>query len=409
MIYKNFYAIPNIFEFYSQSEELDKWLEAIMQALKEIKTVHISHKNLDQDLENLVQSTRYNLEKHGLFVTQRVLFSDLEGQYFLSTIVAHPSSQQWHEIRKHIDSCPKNNPFEYEASIKYISLVSYSEATGVPLMDELIEDRAAQAKKLTLSRTSIELFIECKTCFYNRYRLEIYRPTNPDLLLYETLDKNIKLEFDEYRQKGQPHPLMLRHKINAVPLQHSDLNKWQDPKWIKNGKATWSGGIYFIDPITKILVYGGIDDLLVTDSGKWILVDYKSTSKDNINHFDIMIDKAKRQIDIYYWLFKKNKYPLDCSSYLVYLNANLNEKILTALSDGSGNFILNFESKILYYTPDCSWVEKTLIKIQNCLKQNEAPMPLTDDMGKIICKYCKYHRDLCSKSLDTLLRAQFGN
>src|SRR4051812_9681296 len=69
-----------------------------------------------------------------------------------------------------------------------------------------------------ISRSKIELFTQCPRCFWLDARLKIKRPSSPPFQINKAIDELLKKEFDSYRIKGEPHPWMIEHEINAVPM-----------------------------------------------------------------------------------------------------------------------------------------------------------------------------------------------
>ena len=83
-------------------------------------------------------------------------------------------------------------------------------------------------KKWRLSRSKIDLFIECSRCFYLDNKLGTKRPPGYPFTLNVAVDTLLKKEFDIHRAKKKAHPLMEQYKIDAVPFQHKELNIWRD-------------------------------------------------------------------------------------------------------------------------------------------------------------------------------------
>ena len=86
-----------------------------------------------------------------------------------------------------------------------------------------------QAKEpYRLSRTRLDLFLECPRCFYFDRRLGVDRPPGFPFSLNSAVDLLLKKEFDSYRAKGESHPVMRSEGIDAIPFQHEKLNEWRD-------------------------------------------------------------------------------------------------------------------------------------------------------------------------------------
>ncbi len=227
------------------------------------------------------------------------------------------------------------------------------------------------AKELfRLSRGKIDLFINCPRCFYLDRKLGVKQPPGYPFSLNSAVDKLLKKEFDIHRAKGTPHPLMKAYGIDAVPLAHKKIDEWRD---------SLRAGITFQIEGTNVVVTGGVDDVWVKPDGEYIIVDYKATSKDA----EVTLDADwqigyKRQMEIYQWLFRKNGFKVSSTGYFVYCNGDADKDAF----DGK----LEFDIKIIPYTGDDSWVEKTILDAIECLKGNKLPAPGLD------CDYCKYRQ-----------------
>jgi hypothetical protein len=219
-----------------------------------------------------------------------------------------------------------------------------------------------------LSRTKIDLFVECPRCFYLDLRLGIARPRGYPHTLNVAVDTLLKKEFDVYRIKGDPHPLMRYYGIEAVPLRHKDINLWRDSR---------RGGIEHIHSPTNFRVTGGIDDVWVNPQGELLVVDYKATAKNG----EVGIDadwqvSYKRQMEIDQWLFRRNGFRVSPTGYFVYVNGRTDAEAF----DGR----LEFDVNIIPYTGDDSWLEGTLKKARSCLESDTLPEFSSQ------CDYCAY-------------------
>ena len=218
-----------------------------------------------------------------------------------------------------------------------------------------------------LSRSKIDLFLNCQRCFYLDRRMGLGQPPGFPFSLNSAVDKLLKKEFDLHRADGTPHPLMKTYKIDAVPLKNNNMDKWRD---------ALRGGIEYLHKETNFNITGGIDDIWVNPAGELIIVDYKATSKTG----EVSLDADwqigyKRQMEIYQWLFRKNNHKVSSTGYFVYCNGDTDKEAF----DGK----LEFDIKILPYVGDDSWIEKTIIDIHKCLN---GKLP---ESGKD-CDYCKY-------------------
>jgi len=67
-----------------------------------------------------------------------------------------------------------------------------------------------------LSRSKVELFQQCRRCFYLNRRLGISRPPGFPFSLNSAVDSLLKREFNVHRENGTPHPLMTAARITGV-------------------------------------------------------------------------------------------------------------------------------------------------------------------------------------------------
>lgn len=228
-----------------------------------------------------------------------------------------------------------------------------------------------QAEAFKLSRSKLELFSQCQRCFWLGERLKIKRPSTPPFQINKAIDELFKNEFDDYRAKKQPHPIMVENNIEAVPYQHKDLNKWRE-NFV---------GIQYLHEPTNLLIFGAVDDIWVNKDGQLIVVDYKATSKKGTVNLDADWQLSyKRQLEIYQWLLRQNDFKVANTGYFVYANANS--------SLAKFNNLLEFETIIIAHEGDDSWVEGLVEAAKKCL-DSEIPATGSSIMGGE-CEYCAY-------------------
>jgi len=218
-----------------------------------------------------------------------------------------------------------------------------------------------------LSRSKIDLFLECPRCFYLDRKLGVARPRGFPFTLNSAVDHLLKKEFDIHRAKGEAHPLMKAYGIKAVPFQHEKLDQW---------RHNFTGVQFFHEP-TDFLVSGAIDDVWVSDKGELHIVDYKATAKAGEVNLDADWQIGyKRQMEIYQWLMRHNDFKVSDTGYFVYVNGKKD----VAAFDGK----LEFDVKILPYKGDDSWIENVLLKIRKTLDSKEIPK------ASPTCEHCDY-------------------
>jgi hypothetical protein len=231
--------------------------------------------------------------------------------------------------------------------------------------------------KWKLSRSKIEFFVECPRCFYLDNKLGTKRPGMPAFNLNIAVDELCKKEFDIHRAAGTRHPIAEKYNIDAVPFSHPDLDVWRDP----------FVGITYTDPVTGLLVSGGVDDIWQMPDGMLIVIDYKATSKDgDIVTLDDSSWSAQyaRQMGVYQWLLRQNGFTVSDTGYFVYANARKDE-------DGFFD-TLHFDTTLVPCVGDTSWIPETLKQIKATLDN-----PMYPESGKS-CEYCPY-REACGKKL----------
>ena len=220
------------------------------------------------------------------------------------------------------------------------------------------------------SRSKIDLFLNCPLCFYLDCRLGVGRPPGFPFALNSAVDTLLKKEFDIHRAKKRPHPLMHAYGLkDVVPFQHEDLDIWRS-----NFK-----GIRYIHEPTNLNVTGAIDDVWTDSKGELIIVDYKSTSKEE----KVSLDKEwqigyKRQMEIYQWLFRMNGFEVSPTGFFVYCNGKTDRSAFDAK--------LEFDIDLIPYTGDDSWIPKTLEDLKKCLMLEKPPKPDAK------CDYCSYRK-----------------
>lgn len=242
------------------------------------------------------------------------------------------------------------------------------------LRERSLPYKPGQEAAYKVSRSKIELFMQCPRCFWLDVRLKISRPSSPPFNINKAIDELFKKEFDRYRVEGKPHPIMADNQVRAVPYQHADLEKW---------RYNFTGVVALHKP-TNLHVFGAIDDVWVNDDGELIVVDYKATAK----QAEVGIDSAwqisyKRQLEVYQWLLRRNGFQVSDTGYFVYTNARFD-------LDGFNDRV-EFKTKLIPYTGSDSWVEPVLEKMKACMDSETMP-PVGESIMGGPCEFCSYAR-----------------
>jgi len=227
-----------------------------------------------------------------------------------------------------------------------------------------------------LSRAKIELFIECPRCFFVDQRLGVKRVPGYPFSLNSAVDELFKKEFDQYRKKQKPHPLMEEHGVDAVPFSHRKMDDWRHH----------FVGVRTTHEDTGFTVYGAPDDIWEKDGGKLAVVDYKATSKkDEVDLEASWQDSWKRQMEIYQWLLRANGFTVSNRGFFVYANA---DKSAAEFADK-----LAFQTKILSYDGQDDWIDDTISEIKETLTEDKVPEPEEN------CDWCTY-RTVLQQEID---------
>lgn len=243
--------------------------------------------------------------------------------------------------------------------------------------------KRGQESVFKVSRSKIELFMQCPRCFWLDTRLKITRPTSPPFNINKAIDELFKKEFDVYRAKSEPHPIMLDNQIKAIPYSHDDLDTW---------RANFTG-VATVHKPTNLHVFGAVDDVWVNEEGELIVVDYKATAKDKEVNIDSDWQMSyKRQMEVYQWLLRQNGFKVNNTGYFVYTNGRMD-------LDGFHDRV-EFRTKLIPYTGDDAWIEPTLVQMKACMEGEMPPVGEAAMGGE--CDFCSYARRRTELTLNEL-------
>ncbi len=221
-----------------------------------------------------------------------------------------------------------------------------------------------------LSRSKIDMFLNCPRCFYLDRRLGVSQPPMAPFTLNIAVDYLLKKEFDIHRAKGSRHPLMAKYGVDAIPFANENMDQWRE---------NFVGVQYLHEP-TNLLIFGAVDDIWQSPGGKLHVVDYKATSKAG----EVELEDTKwhnqyrRQMEVYQWLLRHNGFDVSNLGYFVYVNGRKDKEAFDAK--------LEFDVKIIPYEGGDAWVEKAIIDAHKCLMSDELPKSGWD------CELCKYRK-----------------
>jgi hypothetical protein len=218
-----------------------------------------------------------------------------------------------------------------------------------------------------LSRSKIDLFVECPCCFYRDQMLNIKRPPGFPFSLNNAVDTLLKKEFDHYRKLGTSHPLQA--PLGLIPADHLQIDEWRE---------ALHKGVQYYHPIHDCIYRGGIDDLWYNpERDEYHVVDYKATAKQEVViELPEWADGYRRQSEIYQWLLRKNGLIVSDTAYFVYCTGDVHA--------GSFGGTLTFHQEVIPYNGNDNWVEGVLDQLQACLASDQIPTSSEN------CEYCKY-------------------
>jgi len=224
--------------------------------------------------------------------------------------------------------------------------------------------RSLQRKQL--SRSKIELFVECPRCLYLDVARGIPRPSGPPFTLNNAVDSLMKAEFDRYRTAGEPHPLFATVGLDAVPFQHPDIGRWRQN----------FTGLRWKDDETGWTLFGAVDDLWKARTGELIVADYKATARAEMPTTKNLYPSYRRQMDVYQYLVRRQGFQVSDRGWFVYTNGN----------GRAGEFgdKLCFTTSMVPYDGSDEWVREVFRRAVATVEGGVVPAPGKD------CEYCPY-------------------
>jgi hypothetical protein len=162
-------------------------------------------------------------------------------------------------------------------------------------------------RKISLSPSALNLFLECPCCFWYEKVKAIRRPRGIFPSLPGGMDRTIKAYFDVFRAKNtMPEELRLE-TFRGIRLfaDQEKLERWRN----------WRTGLVYRDDATGAVLSGALDDLLVRDD-RYIPLDYKTkgsptTQEDAVKYY-------QNQMDCYTLLLEASGLPPAGFAFLLY-------------------------------------------------------------------------------------------
>ncbi len=219
-----------------------------------------------------------------------------------------------------------------------------------------------------LSRSKIELFLKCPRCFWLDVVKGVKRPPPAPYTINNAIDYLLKQEFDVYREKGEPHPIITRNNIDAIPFAHPNLDKW---------RHNFTGVSHDYAP-TDMHIFGAVDDIWVSPKGEVMVVDYKATGANQHNIYD----SYQRQMEVYQWLLRRNDLKVSSTGYFVFARVDKGGGFGETGEGIKGS--LPFNIFVEAYVGNDAWVEEAIHGARRVLDSVAAPAADKE------CEYCIY-------------------
>ena len=214
---------------------------------------------------------------------------------------------------------------------------------------------------IKLSRTKIELSLDCPRCFWLDMNKGIKRPPPAPYTINSAIDGLLKQEFDIHRENGTAHYLIKKYNIDAIPYKCEKINTWRNN----------FTGVQFHHKPTDFLVFGAVDDVWINPAGELIVVDYKATGAKSYQIYP----QYKRQLEIYQWLLAQNGYKVAKIGYFLFAKVNK--------EGGFAEGKLSFDLFIEPQEADTSWVEGSIFSAKEII---DGTIPQENEN----CAYCKF-------------------
>ncbi len=212
-----------------------------------------------------------------------------------------------------------------------------------------------------LSRSKIELFLNCPRCFWLEMKKGIKRPPPAPYTINSSIDRLLKQEFDICRKCGKAHYLIDKYNIKAIPYDCAEINNWRNN----------FQGVRYTHKDTDFLVFGAVDDVWINPAGELIVVDYKATGAKEYKIYD----SYKRQLEIYQWLLLKNGHKVSKTGYFLFAKVNKE----CGFAEGKLSFDLAIEPQ----EGDTAWIEGAILAARQTL-DSDMPKPKEE------CLYCQF-------------------
>lgn len=134
------------------------------------------------------------------------------------------------------------------------------------------------------------------------------RPEPPRSSLPMGMDLMVKDHFDNFRSNGERPPELDHLGVEAEPYPDEDF---------LNDARHWNSPPKWEDPETGTVLYGGVDDLLLSENDKIIVIDYKTRGFEPKEETGAP-DYYSRQVNLYNLILRGNDYETEDFGLILY-------------------------------------------------------------------------------------------
>jgi len=215
-----------------------------------------------------------------------------------------------------------------------------------------------------ISRAKIDLFFDCKKCFYVDQKYGIKRPHGAALVINNHIVNKFKKNLGVLRSTKTTIPeTTLISETGFTALDHQKINHWTDP----------FKGIRSLHKKTNMMVNANLDDVW-TDGEKCYPVIIKSISRNAEDIEDSIWPGYTRQLSLYGFLLQNNDIEIGDFGIIVMINTE----------DDLDHSNLNFKFYIYKKNLELNWIDRTLSEIKILLENDNYPEIFNN------CKFCNY-------------------
>lgn len=205
---------------------------------------------------------------------------------------------------------------------------------------------------ISLSNSTLNLYCECKRCFWLQFNEKIVRPRGIFSSLPGGIDSVLKKYFNTYRLKGEMPPLVagkIEGKLADIPLNLS-----------------------FVDREHDLQITGKLDDCIQVEGRFYVPLDHKTRGKlpDSLEYSQRYY---KNQMNTYTLLLKQSGYEVKHIAYIVYYSPNNGE-----LHQG-----FPFQIAVHRMETDSDFIHRLFIEAKECI-EGQIPQPDPE------CEYCRW-------------------